>query len=441
LESTPKRTQRERLVDAMIELSAQAGYQSVSIAQVSSHAGVSSATFYEQFDGKEDCLLAAYRAARTRVFGHIQPVAASSGWLDAARVTISGLLDALQSDPDAGRLVFVEALAGGPRMREERERVLGGFEKRIQDFLDSTPEEGDTLDIPVAALEGARRSIVSRHLRTHSEDRLPLLVEDMLAWMGAYAIPAGGARWSTGPHALLPPAPAQEPAPALDDRGPARLPRGRHGLPAGVVARSQRGRIIHGTAEVMMSKGYANATVADIVAAAGISRDVFYEHFTSKQHAFMEAQQYATQHIFDTCAAAYFTAEDWPERVWNALRALIGLIASNPAISHLRVVECYAAGAAAIRSTDEILRAAAIFLEEGYSYRPESHGLPRLCSQAITGAIFEIVYRHVARGDAAALPRHLPQFTYIALAPFTGPEEAIRLVEALSAREVAAGGS
>ena len=57
-----------------------------------------------------------------------------------------------------------------------------------------------------------------------------------------------------------------------------------------------------------MAKGYANATVADIVARAGVARDVFYEHFTDKEHAFLEAQQHPVQHIVDTCASAYFSA-------------------------------------------------------------------------------------------------------------------------------------
>jgi AcrR family transcriptional regulator len=255
------------------------------------------------------------------------------------------------------------------------------------------------------------------------------LLDDMLTWVGCYAMPAGTPRWSTGPRALL----AQEP-PRARRTGPERrrLPRGRHGLPSGVVARSQRSRIVLGTAEVMMAKGYAQATITDIVAAAGVARDVFYSHFTDKQSAFLAAQQYASQHLIDTCASEYFSGKDWPERIWRALRTLIGLTAENPAISHLRLVECHAAGPVAIRSTDEIMRAATIFLEEGYGYRPQAHALPRLSSQAITGAVFEIIYRHVARGEAAVLPRHLPELTYIALTPFAGREEAIRLVEDLS---------
>lgn len=428
----------------MIELCARVGYQNVSVAQVSATAGVSSATFYQQFDGKEACLLAAFGAARARVYRQMRPVTTDTDWATAARESLAGLFAGLQADPDAGRLVFVEALAGGAVVRAERERALAEQERLVRDFLESRPEGTDTLDIPVAALEGARRYIVSSHLRRHGEDRLPALLEDWISWIGSYARPSGQALWSTGPEALLAasgPTQAETPGPGAAGAWPARLPRGRHGLPASVVARSQRTRIIGGTAEVMMAKGYANATVADIVAAAGVSRDVFYEHFEDKQNAFLEAQQFATQEVINRCAAAYFSATDWPLRVWNALGELLKLIAEHPAIAHLRIVECYAAGASAIRIAEEIMSAASIFLEEGFSYRPEAREAPRLSTKAITGAILEVVHRHVASGNASALPGRLPQLTYIALAPFTGAEEAIRLTTEARAAHQGPGGS
>ncbi len=61
-----------------------------------------------------------------------------------------------------------------------------------------------------------------------------------------------------------------------------------------------------------MAKGYASTTVADIVAAAGVSRDVFYGHFADKQNAFLEAQQHPTEYILDTCAAAFFSVRESP---------------------------------------------------------------------------------------------------------------------------------
>ncbi len=423
-------SQRERLIAAMIALAAESSYQATTVSQVSSRAGVSSATFYEQFGGKEDCLLAAYRTVTARRFGEMERAILGEDWSHALRGVLTGLLDAARDDPDAARVMYIEALAGGPQLREEVRRVLGELERRAEESLDNQPPGTGTLDIPTIALIGAVRGIVARHLRTHSEDLLPSLLEDILAWMAAYSIEPGRERWSTGPGARLPRAQAQARAAAAGSASkPERLPPGRHGLPASVVARSQRTRILHGVAEVMLSKGYADATVADIVAASGVAREAFYQQFTDKQDAFLEAQQYPTQYILDTCVASYFAEEEWPARVWSGLKTLLDLIAENPAESHLRLVECYAAGPAAARRAEEITRSFTIFLEEGYRHRPQARELPRLFSQTIAGAVFEIVQRTIARGDAAELPRRLPELAYLAIAPFAGPEEAIRLIE------------
>ena len=423
-------SQRERLIQAMIELSARAGYQTASIAQVSSLAGVSSATFYEQFRDKEDCLLEAYRTVNEQSFDRMRLAMGSGDWAIATRDAFAELLNSVESEPSGARVQFIEARAGGPRLREEIARALDEFEAGAESLLAHPPEGHTTLDVPARALVGAVRGLVARHLRTHSEDRLPLLTDDILGWMGSYAVPYQRGRWSTGPHALLT-------AEAVRDHltaGAATLaieplPRGRHRLPPGVVARSQRTRIILATAQATMVKGYADTTVADIVAAAGVAKESFYKHFTDKQHAFLEAQQQFTQDILDLCVASYFAEESWPRRVWSALRTLLSLIASNPAIAHLRLVECYAAGPEAVRRAEEITRSFTIFLEEGYRHRPQARELSHMSSQAITGAIFEIIQRQVEDGRTAETQRLLPQLTYIAIAPFAGPDEAIRLVE------------
>ena len=88
----------------MAVLSAEAGYQAVSIAQVSSHAGVSSATFYEQFASKQDCLLAAYRAANELTFDRMRRVMfGERDWADATRDAFAELLRGVQSEPSAAR--------------------------------------------------------------------------------------------------------------------------------------------------------------------------------------------------------------------------------------------------------------------------------------------------------------------------------------------------
>jgi hypothetical protein len=120
--------------------------------------------------------------------------------------------------------------------------------------------------------------------------------------------------------------------------------------------------------------------------------------------------------------------------MWRHLETLLELIVANPPISHLRLVECYAAGREAIRRAAEITRSFTLFLEEGYHFREQAAALPRLCLQAIAGAMFEIIQRQVAAGELATLGSYLPQLTYIAIAPFTGAQEAIALVEEMKAR-------
>jgi len=411
----------------MIALSAKQGSNSVTVAQISSQAGVSSATFYEQFENKEHCLLAAYRAATERLLVVSSPAATHGDWAEEARRTLREFALALAHDPDAGRLLFLDTAPGAPRVREARGTAIRAFDARAQQFLESTPAHGAVIDVPAPALVGAARGIIARYLRTHGESELPGLVDDAVAWVLSYRVPAGSRRWSTSPGSLLARGAALAPT-VRPGRSPRRLPRGRHSLPPGLVARSHRTRILYATAEATQAKGYADTTVADIVAAAGVSRDVFYEHFSDKQDAFLEAQNHPTQHILERCAAAYFAAPTWPERVWSMLEVLLRMIAENPAISHLRLVECYAAGPLAIRRAEEITRSFTIFYEEGYTYGAQARELPRLTTQAIAGASFELIQRHVARAEMELMPSLLPRLAYVCLAPFMGAPAAIEFL-------------
>src|SRR6187402_117268 len=59
--------QRERLLAAMLRATAQLGYREVSVQDVLDRAGVSRPTFYEHFENKEDCFLAAFETTADRL--------------------------------------------------------------------------------------------------------------------------------------------------------------------------------------------------------------------------------------------------------------------------------------------------------------------------------------------------------------------------------------
>ena len=69
----------------------------------------------------------------------------------------------------------------------------------------------------------------------------------------------------------------------------ARLPRGRHSLSREEVAATQRARLMLALTEAVGESGYAATSVADVIGRAGVSRQTFYEQFTSKLDCFLAA--------------------------------------------------------------------------------------------------------------------------------------------------------
>src|ERR687896_2755529 len=78
---------------------------------------------------------------------------------------------------------------------------------------------------------------------------------------------------------------------------PRRLPRGAHGLDPGVVAASQRTRLLEAVGRAVTERGYAAATIDDIVRGAGVSKKTFYEHFRDKLDCFLAAYEAASDEL------------------------------------------------------------------------------------------------------------------------------------------------
>jgi len=115
------RNQRERLIAAIVEVSAERGYAQASVAEIAKRAGVSSLTFYKQFAGKEDCLLAAHRQLLGRLLEE----------LDRAQRTIRTALAIFAADPPSARLLTVEVLAAGPEGVKRHDATVEAFAERL----------------------------------------------------------------------------------------------------------------------------------------------------------------------------------------------------------------------------------------------------------------------------------------------------------------------
>lgn len=117
--------QRARLLVAMTEVVCERGAAHATVARVVERAGVSRRTFYELFDDREDCFLAAFEEWIADASRYVR-VSCDPGakWADRLRGALVGLLSFLEMERGGGRLLVDGSLGAGPRALERRRRVL-----------------------------------------------------------------------------------------------------------------------------------------------------------------------------------------------------------------------------------------------------------------------------------------------------------------------------
>jgi AcrR family transcriptional regulator len=117
--------QRARIVTAMTALVSERGVGGVSVAHVVARSGVSRRTFYELFEDREDCFLAAFDAAIARAAEGVSTAYRGAGrWRERIRAALRAALLFLDAEREMGALIVVGALGGGPRALERRAEVL-----------------------------------------------------------------------------------------------------------------------------------------------------------------------------------------------------------------------------------------------------------------------------------------------------------------------------
>src|SRR3977135_679977 len=88
--------QRARVLAAMTEVAAERGAANVSVGHVVARSGVSRRTFYELFDDREDCFLAAFDDTLEHVAASvIAAYEAPGAWRTKIRAALTALLEAL----------------------------------------------------------------------------------------------------------------------------------------------------------------------------------------------------------------------------------------------------------------------------------------------------------------------------------------------------------
>ncbi|HSR95177.1 MAG TPA: TetR/AcrR family transcriptional regulator [Solirubrobacterales bacterium] len=170
--------QRERLLNGVVEAVAEHGYNATTISAIAAAAKISRRTFYEYFEGKEDCFGAAYEMVEAHVLDSMLAApGAQQPWPDRVRARLAALLDVLGRDSAVSRCFLIEPLAAGGEVATRYREAMQLLAATLRP--EPAPSELD-MEVRDQALIGGIATLIVRRLNSGGAQRLPELLPDLV---------------------------------------------------------------------------------------------------------------------------------------------------------------------------------------------------------------------------------------------------------------------
>lgn len=179
--------QRERLLDAAERLIAAGGIGAAPIEAIVKEAGVSTVTFYEHFEGKEECFVAAFdRAVEEFEVELEEGFGRELTWPERISTGLRLLLAAVAANPERARLCLVVSPSGGPALSARFESTLDRAARELRRGRELETAPGDLPETLEEATTGGVAWFLRERLErgdgsAEIEDLYPTLIDIALA--------------------------------------------------------------------------------------------------------------------------------------------------------------------------------------------------------------------------------------------------------------------
>jgi AcrR family transcriptional regulator len=193
------RSQRERLLAAVVRVTAANGYEATSVADILEEAGVGRESFYRLYEDRRDCLLAARRVLVDHLEATISAAYSGPGpWVERVRNALGAALEWFAADPAAARVVVVEPAALGAVSHQLFRADYLRFTKLLDGGLDKSLPAPDLPQASSFAV-GATLARVYEEIVRDRADELPSLLPELtyellVPFVGEVAARAEGRR-------------------------------------------------------------------------------------------------------------------------------------------------------------------------------------------------------------------------------------------------------
>lgn len=170
--------QRERLLDALANLSAVEGYSEVTIPEVVHEAAVSVQAFYEHFSGKDDAFCVAYELGQRKLLAIAERAYESHvDWPSAVRSGLGAMLDFYASEPSFARIALVDALTAGGKVSQLARAGNERFAEMIRLGLEHREDGEQRAEITVEGAVAAVQDLCYVYAASERAREMPALLD------------------------------------------------------------------------------------------------------------------------------------------------------------------------------------------------------------------------------------------------------------------------
>jgi AcrR family transcriptional regulator len=408
------RDQRARLEVGMVEAVTRHGYAGTTLRELVGLAGISKTTFYEHFESKEACFFATADGIAHRMGKQVSAAYGSGGDpRERLSLALTKIMQLAVEQPAPVSLVTVESLTLGAAGVEHRELGSGAFKRALTQSFEGSSSRVKVSTVVAGAIVGGIQGLVYRRLREGRRELLPDYVEELTDWALGYqrrdsALTGRAMRTAEQPSTV--PAAAED-EDELDWKEPPDSPRSRAAL-------SQRERIVRAAARVVFEVGYDALSIPAISGAAGVSNQTFYENFSSKREAFLEAFEILWRRAIGVAAVAVKAAPDSPEGVGAGTRAMLDHVASDELFARIAFCELPIVGTLGLDRSDAAVDEFTASLQLGDVARLDGGPPSAVVREAIASGVWATIQRELARGRSSSIAALAPEIARVAVTPF-----------------------
>jgi AcrR family transcriptional regulator len=194
----------------------------------------------------------------------------------------------------------------------------------------------------------------------------------------------------------------------------------------GQLSDIQRARILAAMVDVVSDNGAANATVARVVARAGVSRRTFYELFPDRESCFLAAFEAGVERVSHHVLSAYDPQAPWVKRLRLALAALLAFLDSETDDGWLLIVGSLGAGPRALEQRGLVLDRIIAFVDEGRQAGKKGEDSPPLTAEGLAGGVIALIHSRMVEEHPAPLTELLPALMAMLVLPYLGSAAARR---------------